>query len=128
MLLNIGKATMNQVLGETNDTKALTSFLANITSGGISPGMTGVLSGEEMLSSKDVDLKASNINPEFDNIQQFAKDYETWAKGSIAMQTFRGVFGHDDPFSWGMSGFKKGEQGVNFYGYNMIKGLFGGNK
>ena len=103
MLINLGKAALNQAMGEAAEP------------GGVPP----------MLFSEHIEL---GENSEFSNAEQFMKDYEAWAKGSVAIQTFRGVTGHDDPIELMRAGFKKGEQGVNFYGYNMIKGLFGGNK
>ena len=103
MLINLGKAALNQAMGEAAEP------------GGVPP----------MLFSEHIEL---GENSEFSNAEQFMKDYEAWAKGSVAIQAFRGITGHDDPIEWGMSGFKKGERGVNFYGYNMVKGLFGGNK
>ena len=103
MFINLGKAALNQAMGEAAEP------------GGVPP----------MLFSEHIEL---GENSEFSNAEQFMKDYEAWAKGSVAIQAFRGITGHDDPIEWGMSGFKKGERGVNFYGYNMVKGLFGGNK
>jgi len=103
MLINLGKAALNQGMGEAAEP------------GGVPP----------MLFSEHIEL---GENSEFSNAEQFMKDYEAWAKGSVAIQAFRGVTGHDDPIELMRAGFKKGEQGVNFYGYNMVKGLFGGNK
>ena len=99
MLINLGKAALNQAMGEAAEP------------GGVPP----------MLFSEHIEL---GENSEFDNAEQFMKDYETWAKGSVAVQAFRGVTGHDDPIEWAMSGFKKGDTKVNFFGYDWMKNVF----
>jgi len=111
MLANLGNAVIRQIQGEAAE-----------------PG--GV---PDMLFDDNIQ-DAMKEDGSFANLEQLYKDYETWAKGSVAVQSFRGATGYDDPIEWFMGREEgglpyipffneapgKGPQKVNFYGYNQI--------
>ena len=111
MLANLGNAIIRQIQGEAAE-----------------PG--GV---PDMLFDDNIQ-NAMKEDGSFANLEQLYKDYETWAKGSVAVQSFRGATGYDDPIEWFMGREEgglpyipffneapgKGPQKVNFYGYNQI--------